>query len=273
MTLAATPDAGSALDGWSGADCDGNGPCTLTMNRDILCVAVFNPDGDADGISDKIEDAGPNNGDGNNDGTPDSLQENVTSFPGVNARYMTLVSPEETELSGVYGTGLPACTDLPADRDFPMGAVGFRIRGVDIGGTVGASLILHDSYASINAYYKYGPTPDDASGHWYEFNLSGGTGADIATEDGKTVIHLSFLDGGRGDDDLRADGVITDPGAPAVAPEPPEPPAGGSGSSASSYSPNFLLTLQKDPFYFLDYIICSAILLSSNHDVNLARRL
>jgi hypothetical protein len=68
VTLTATPDPASALDGWSGADCPGNGDCTLFMDQDYTVTATFNPDGDLDGISDAMEDAGPNGGDGNSDG-------------------------------------------------------------------------------------------------------------------------------------------------------------------------------------------------------------
>ncbi len=51
------------------------------------------------------------------------------------------------------------------------------------------------------------------SPHWYSFGYNGDTGAEIQ---GNRII-LHFRDGGRGDDDLTADGRIVDPGGPAVA--------------------------------------------------------
>jgi hypothetical protein len=64
---------------------------------------------------------------------------------------------------------------------------------------------------TINTYWKYGPTPDNPTPHWYEFLFDGTTGAEI---DGH-VITLHFVDGLRGDHDLAANGTIVDPGAPA----------------------------------------------------------
>src|SRR5262249_47193292 len=48
--------------------------------------------------------------------------------------------------------------------------------------------------------------------HWYEFTFDGTTGAEF--RDGLIVLHL--MDGGRGDDDRLANGVIVDPGGPAI---------------------------------------------------------
>lgn len=73
---------------------------------------------------------------------------------------------------------------------------------------------------TTNSYYKYGPTPDSPNGHWYEFLYNDTTGANIL--DRKIVLDL--VDGQRGDSDLTANGVITDPGAPAIF-TPPSPPA------------------------------------------------
>jgi len=54
-------------------------------------------------------------------------------------------------------------------------------------------------------------TLTDPTPHWYRFLYGGRTGAIIV---GRTVI-VYFVDGERGDDDLSANGVIRDPGAPA----------------------------------------------------------
>lgn len=48
--------------------------------------------------------------------------------------------------------------------------------------------------------------------HWYEFMYDGQTGAVIAGN----VITLHFVDGLRGDDDLKADGIIIDQGGPGI---------------------------------------------------------
>ena len=53
-------------------------------------------------------------------------------------------------------------------------------------------------------YYKYGPTPGDTTPHWYVLP---------ATISGN-VTTFTITDGGLGDDDLAANGVIVDQGGP-----------------------------------------------------------
>jgi hypothetical protein len=76
-------------------------------------------------------------------------------------------------------------------------------------------LILHRKDTTISTYYKYGPTPENHADHWYGFLFNGTTGARIVQEETRTKIFLHFKDGQRGDDDLLANGEISDLGAPA----------------------------------------------------------
>ena len=64
------------------------------------------------------------------------------------------------------------------------------------------------------AYWKYGPTPDNSTPHWYPLPVS------IQGN----VITFSIVDGGLGDDDLTANGTIVDQGGP----------GGGGGGGATS---------------------------------------
>jgi hypothetical protein len=73
--------------------------------------------------------------------------------------------------------------------------------------------ILH-SGPSCSSYYRYGPTPDNTADHWYPFLYNGQTGAIFSCRDGNTLVTLYFKDGGLGDDDLTANGVIVDVGGP-----------------------------------------------------------
>ena len=96
-----------------------------------------------------------------------------------------------------------------------------KLGGVDIVDTetvtfkvgVALTLTLHGN-ETVATYYKYGPTPDAPTPHWYEFLYDGTTGAEI---DGNTIT-LHFVDGQRGDADLIANGVLVDPGGPGVPP-------------------------------------------------------
>ena len=57
-----------------------------------------------------------------------------------------------------------------------------------------------------STYWKYGPTPDNATPHWYRLP---------ATISGNTAT-FGITDGGRGDDDLAANGTIVDQGGPGI---------------------------------------------------------
>ena len=157
-----------------------------------------------------MEDGGPNNGDGNNDGIPDNQQDNVTSLPNaVDERYVTLSSPEETNLAAVQAGDNPSPDNAPPGVDFPVGFFEFTVQGVIPGGSTTVTLFLPPG-ATANTYYKFGSTPDNATPHWYEFLFDGTTGAEIFAD----RILLHFVDGQRGDDDLIANGEVLDWGGP-----------------------------------------------------------
>jgi hypothetical protein len=160
-----------------------------------------------------VEDGAPNGGDGNNDGVPDSEQPSVASLPSTSGDYVTIVSPEGTELVGVGAIDNPSPDDTPTGAEFPAGFLTFAVHGLTPGAAVAVQIIVHvPPEGGINSYWKHGPTPDDPTAHWYEFMFDGTTGAELADN----VITLHFQDGARGDADLVADGTVTDPGAPAL---------------------------------------------------------
>jgi len=57
-------------------------------------------------------------------------------------------------------------------------------------------------------YWKYGPTLANTATHWYPILMG--------DNDGDNVITITLVDGGLGDDDLVANGVIVDQGGPGV---------------------------------------------------------
>jgi hypothetical protein len=89
---------------------------------------------------------------------------------------------------------------------FPHGLLHFELRPC----VPGETKLLHLDFANPlppgTKYLKFGPTPDDHAPHWYEVP---------STVQG-TTIAFSITDGGLGDDDLIANGVIADQGGPAV---------------------------------------------------------
>lgn len=216
VTLTAVPESGSAFEGWTGVTGMGSGPAVLTISGDQTVTAAFGPDADTDGVSDAVEDAGPNSGDGNRDGVLDSQQDNVATFQDAAGGWATLVSEDGTSLGSVSSSSIPDQDNLPENLSCPAGKFGFTLDGLTRGASTQVVLTLHNFQSKLNAYYKYGPTPDNAANHWYDFRLANGVGAEIDQRPGVTTITLNLTDGARGDADLTADGRIVDPGAPAL---------------------------------------------------------
>jgi hypothetical protein len=176
--------------------------------------------GDGDGVPADVEDAAPNYGDGNNDGVLDSVQSDVSSFPNAaNGGYVTLESPSGTNLVGVAPVGE---SSLPSqgkpNLQFAHGFFQFEIRGLTDGESVTLTIILPYDLPAGSQYWKYGPTPDNHSPHWYQISMG--------SNDGDNVITIALKDGGLGDDDLTANGVIVDQGGPGW-PGPSGPSGGG----------------------------------------------
>lgn len=169
-------------------------------------------DGDGDGVPGGIEAGAPNNGDGNADGIPDAAQVHVTSLPNVvDGSYVTLVVPAGQSLVDVRAVANPSAEDAPPDTTFPIGCFEYAVTDVGVGQATTVRLYWA-SGATLNAYLKYGPTPDNPTSHWYPFMDDGTTGARIYADH----LEIRLVDGLRGDDDLTANGTIVDPAAPAA---------------------------------------------------------
>ena len=198
--------------------------------------------GDSDGIPDAVEDAGPNNGDGNSDNIPDSTQDYVVSLPDPRGRYLTLETSSRYTLSGTAFTLAEAILTIPLPTgqrianpaiasallegaNFTHDFLQFDLGNVASGDSADVRIILPAGETPFR-FLKYGPEPSDASDHVYDFAYDQltGTGAEFS---GNEVI-LHFVDGGRGDADLMANGVISDPGAVAL-PAPVASTSGGGG--------------------------------------------
>jgi hypothetical protein len=122
--------------------------------------------------------------------------------------------------------------DLPPGTragDFPLGFLQFTVTVPTVSGGPGAALVklsLPPDAATPTHYYKFGPTPDNETQHWYDFAFdpSSQTGAVFPGQTdpltGEVVpagqVNLHFVDGKRGDDDLSANGTIVDAGGPAL---------------------------------------------------------
>ncbi len=118
-----------------------------------------------------------------------------------------------------FATGTPsfiaAPTPLPPGITFPYGVFGFTATFCGQNGTVTLTLTYPNPLPAGTQYWKYGPTADNATPHWYVLP---------ATITGDTAT-FTIADGGLGDDTPGApDGVIVDQGGPGV-------PGGGAGDA------------------------------------------
>jgi len=138
----------------------------------------------------------------------------IPSWDGLND--LTIQSPQGTYLTDVIafdpatlgGSALnvssPLGVNLPQDVSFPLGALGFNVNGLTPGAAIEVEIEFPEE-VPVSSYFKF-------SDDWYEFLDDGTTGATVTA--GK--VTLKFVDGGRGDHDGIANGVIEDPGAPGV---------------------------------------------------------
>jgi hypothetical protein len=102
--------------------------------------------------------------------------------------------------------------------DFPLGFFQFTVKDGSTFGGFNVKLSLPSDAPTPTKYYKFGPTPDDATPHWYDFTYDAdpnspdyGTGAEIIP--GAIVLH--FLYGKRGiDSHSTVTGESVDAGGP-----------------------------------------------------------
>ena len=146
---------------------------------------------------------------------------NFVNLPIPGGGLLELASPSNTQLSASISP--TAGVGVPNGIQFPFGYLNFQIislspQALAPGGVVALELVINgQSTTGINQYFKYGPTPANPAPHWYDFLLNQTTDSDIATGTGMSslgggIYTLRLVDGGRGDDDLSANGIIEDLG-------------------------------------------------------------
>ncbi len=178
--------------------------CTFQINGPAACtVAHGNPAPDTDGVPGDVEDGAPG-GDGNGDTIPDSAQSNVTSLPSpVNGGgYVTVAAPNGLTLTSVTVVDPSVILATPPPgATVASGVIAYTIGGVAQGATVAVDIYLStpttaDGYAKVQ------------DGLWVPLPAS------AFTRVSSTHFILRLTDGGTGDEDGLANGVIVDPGAP-----------------------------------------------------------
>jgi hypothetical protein len=118
----------------------------------------------------------------------------------------------------------PEAAEGKPNVEFPHGFFSFNITGLTSGATVTITIELPLAVPVGTQYWKYGPTPDNPTDHWYQIPMG--------HDDGDNVITITLVDGDLGDDDLTANGVIVDQGGPG---NPPAPPLEGCFIATAAY--------------------------------------
>jgi cyclophilin family peptidyl-prolyl cis-trans isomerase len=203
--------------------------------QNLVKIISIGIDTDGDSVIDRVEDAGPNGGDGNSDGIADSAQSHIVSLPDIRNSYITLVAdPLQALRSLDFSEGIDFLAQAEPlsslnGLNFIYGFLSFEVTNVEISGNADIRIILPKGEKPVK-FFKFGPTPDDPVDHLYEFTFDGETGAEFS---GNEVI-LHFVDGKRGDSDLTKNGIIVDPGTPAIKASNAGASSGGGGCSLHS---------------------------------------
>ena len=162
-------------------------------------------DADGDGVPESIESPAGDAvaGRASDASTAARAKADEASIPALadGAPLVTIAAPGLT----LKDARVEAAPDPDADARLPLGVFGFEVHGVAPGGSAQVRVALPRG-TGADAYYKIDPT----TGEPIKFDFDGTTGAVI---DGDAIT-LHLVDGGRGDADGVANGVIVDPGGP-----------------------------------------------------------
>ena len=126
-----------------------------------------------------------------------------TGFIDTLAGRITVTSPAGTLLEGLVQGLIPASPAPPFGVSYDYGLLGFTVRGVSAGQTITVRIELPPAGPTVNQYWKL------QNGAWIRMGSAVVAG---------NVVVLTLTDGGTGDADGTANGVIVDPGAPGFAP-------------------------------------------------------
>lgn len=112
-----------------------------------------------------------------------------------------------SSLSAVSESSLPSIEGPPLS--FPHGLFAINVSGLALGETVTINITLPQNVPAGTKYFKYGATSDNSTPRWYELA--------VGSDNGDNIISVDLTDGGLGDMDATVNGVIVDPGGPAIA--------------------------------------------------------
>ncbi len=108
----------------------------------------------------------------------------------------------QTQSVALVGAALSPSVPPPNGVIFPHGLVDYQIAGVPNGSAITLNVTYPQPLPDGTAYWKFGPAPGNTTPHWYT----------VPTTVVGNALTFSVTDGGPGDDDMTANGSISDPG-------------------------------------------------------------
>jgi Tol biopolymer transport system component len=159
---------------------------------------------DADGIPDDQEVDEPVDLDG--DGVDDRDQEGFTPIKSLKpGKFIGMKLPPGLILNALKSLSEDDFTDtgLPPNILFPFGVLSFKLEGMDAGGTTEIEIFFSEALPGVPLWHKYFET----LGSWGDFSDN----VRFVEEGGRFYAILTLVDGGFGDLDGVANGVIVDP--------------------------------------------------------------
>ena len=182
-------------------------------------VVGSDTDQDLDGIGNSEEDAASPTGDANQDEIRDAEQVNVVAWNAVQSGPATTIDgPSGTAFSSVAAMSAPAPAGTAAGAEFPVGVVRYQLHTT----TPGQTIELHfrpPADSGTNSFFLNANSPpgvEGEAGGWNWMLWGRGNGAKIQSE----IVAFSVTDGGRGDQDGVANGVIVGRAGLAKVPDP-----------------------------------------------------
>lgn len=185
-------------------------PESATGTQSFFLVAGTAADTDLDGVPNAVESSAFVTSDSNNDGITDQSQPYLAALRSVaNDLALRLESPKSSVFANVAALG--TASGAPANTTTPWGGVSYELHTVP-GSTV-TIVFASDSSQTLNTFYLTAPTPGGTAGAttWQWLMWNGIDGARVYADRVEWVVR----DGGRGDADGQANGVITGAARPA----------------------------------------------------------
>ena len=139
---------------------------------------------------------------------PEEIDTMVQAATGTGPVYFILEASEIEDLIALNES------DLPEENlivEFPHGLFGFNITGLTPGQNVTLIITFPSDIPTTSQYWKYGPNGsinNPQPERWYQIPMG--------SNDGDNIITIKLTDGGVGDDDGVANGVIVDQGGPGI---------------------------------------------------------